>query len=51
MEIQAIKWYFGMTETQAKNYYKLCEQAGDTNTIKEILKAYQNTAKMSFYND
>lgn len=51
MLIQAVMWYFNMTQSEATTYIKLAESAGNTSTLDEILKAYQNTAKMSFYND
>ncbi len=51
MLIQAVMWYFNMSQAQATNYIKLVQSAGDNDTLDEILKAYKNTAKMSFYND
>ena len=51
MYIEAIKWYFGMTEQQARDYYKLCTAQGQTNRLDEILKAYQQTAQQAFWND
>lgn len=51
MYIEAIKWYFGMTEQQARDYYKLCTAQGQANRLDEILKAYQQTAQQAFWND
>ena len=51
MLLQAVMWYFGMSQSEATNYIKLVESAGDNATLDEILSAYKNTAKMSFYND
>ena len=51
MEIEAIMWYFGMTHREALEYYKLLTAQGNTASIYEIVKAYQNNAKLAFYND
>lgn len=51
MYIEAIMWYFSMTRGQAEQYYKSLVSNNELSTLYEILKAYQNTAKMSFYND
>lgn len=51
MYIDAIMWYFGMNQSQATQYYKELLANGETYRLEEILRGYQNQAKLAFYND
>lgn len=51
MYIEAIMWYFGMTKQQAATYYINCTRSGEQSSLDAILQAYQNQAKLAFYND
>lgn len=51
MYIDAIMWYFSMNKSQAEQYYKNLVNANELSTLYDILQAYQNQAKLAFYND
>ena len=51
MYIDAIMWYFGFTRQQAEQYYRNCINANEKAVLDEILRGYQNQAKIAFYND
>lgn len=51
MYVEAIMWYFGMSQQQALDYYNKLRLNGETYRLEQILQAYQNQARLSFYND
>lgn len=45
--IQIVKWYFGITTKEAKEYIKNASK----ETLENIQKCYKNQCKSTFYND
>lgn len=48
--IDAVKWFFGMSNKEAKKYIKSAEENGG-QILETILEGYQQNAKKSFWND
>lgn len=51
MYIEAIMWYFGLSHSQAQQYYQNCINNNEKATLDEILTAYRKQAQLAFYND
>lgn len=46
-KIDAVRWMFGMTKTEAERYIK----EADASTVDAIIDAYEDNARRSFYAD
>lgn len=51
MYIDAIMWFFCMNRAQAEQYYLNLVNANELSTLYDILKAYQNQPKMSYFSN
>ena len=47
MELEAVKWTFGFTTKQAKEYLKTASKS----LIKEIVDGYKRQSHLGFYED